>query len=132
MPMLMFQIVFNGQVFLNVAIPYDPVAHRFLRFRHLARDANNNPANLLVFETSPDASVYTERARGDLGERSVSAITVELAGGTAGLAGNPGPIIFDNLVTQVVNARFALSAVTVSDRAAQHERARRGLVSPGG
>ena len=57
MPMLMFQIVFNGQVFLNVAIPYDPVAHRFLRFRHLARDANNNPANLLVFETSPDASV---------------------------------------------------------------------------
>ena len=116
-PTLMFQFVQNGQIFLNVAIPYDSVAHRFLRFRHLARDANNNPANFLLFETSPEASAYTERARSDLGERSVSAITVELAGGTGGAAGNPGPIIFDNLVTQVVNARFNLAAVTVSEGA---------------
>ena len=44
-----------------------PIARHFLRFRHFA------PANQLIFETSPDASVWTERARGDLGERRVSA-----------------------------------------------------------
>ena len=117
MPMLMFQIVANGQVILNISLPYDPVAHRFLRFRHLARDANNNPANLLVFETSPDATAWTERARGDLGERSVAAITVELGGGTGGASGGPGPIIFDNLITQVVNARFMVASATVAENA---------------
>jgi hypothetical protein len=113
MPMLMFQLVQNGVVFLNLAIPYDPVQHRFLRFRHFA------PANQIIFETSPDASVWTERARADLGERTVQAVTVELAGGTSGAAGAPGPVIFDNLVTQVVNARFAAAAAAVNENDGQ-------------
>jgi hypothetical protein len=112
-PMLMFQFVFQGQVVLNVAIPYDPVAHRFLRFRHLA------DFNEMLFETSPEATVWTERARAALGSYSVAGVTVELGGGTAGSAGNPGPVIFDNLVTQVVNCRFALAGVTVSEGAGQ-------------
>lgn len=111
MPMLMFQFIQNGQVFLNAVINYDPVAHRFLRFRHSIANATND----IVFETSPDATGWPERARASLGERSVSGLSVELSGGTSGSAGNPGPVIFDNLVTQVVNARFATAAVTVNE-----------------
>jgi hypothetical protein len=50
-----------------------------------------------------------------LGSFSVGSITVELAGGTNGPANNPGVVIFDNLMTQLVQTRFAVPTIAANE-----------------
>ena len=104
---LVFQVRVAGTVSQEV-IPYDPVAHRFWRFRHDA------PANAIVFETSPDNSAFTERYRKTL-EKSVSALAVELTAGTAAPASGGGPAVFDNLSLVASTAQFAAANFTVAE-----------------
>src|SRR6185312_9953915 len=83
---LVFQVNVSGQL-TSLAINYDPVLHRFMRFRHLL-------PNSLVFETSPDNVDFTVQHTVVL-QRSVSALTAELSAGTTNPA-NPGSTRFDN------------------------------------
>ncbi|PYS72080.1 MAG: hypothetical protein DMF69_08600, partial [Acidobacteria bacterium] len=54
-PQLIFQVALGGQQLQTVSIPYDPVQHRHLRFRHEAQ------ANAILFETSPNNIDFVER-----------------------------------------------------------------------
>jgi len=78
------------------SIPYDPVAHRFLRIRHNAATGN------VVFDTAPGSSGvpgtsvqrYTEPWNSILGFNSFQ---FELRAGTVAAEPNqPGKVIFDN------------------------------------
>ncbi|MDQ1591371.1 MAG: hypothetical protein QOG71_1998, partial [Pyrinomonadaceae bacterium] len=102
---------------LPTSIPYDPVQHRYWRFRH------DSAASAMLFETSPDRVVWTERRRIQLGA-PIGALVTELNAGTAGAAARPGQALFDNLLVQpsaVVNrannVRLAQSSYTVSEGA---------------
>ncbi|HEX8129592.1 MAG TPA: carboxypeptidase regulatory-like domain-containing protein, partial [Pyrinomonadaceae bacterium] len=106
--------VLNG---LPTSIPYDPVQHRYWRFRH------EPAASAMLFETSPDRVVWTERRRVPLGAPP-GALAVELNAGTAGRASNPGQTLFDNLLVQpsnivnrANNVRLAQSSYTVNEGA---------------
>jgi len=78
-------------------IPYDPVQHRFWRFRH---DAVNSPVTM-NFETSPTGleGTYTVHFFRELGG-PIGSLAIELAAGTAGAVSNPGQAIFDKLDVQ--------------------------------
>jgi hypothetical protein len=78
---------------LPAGIPYDPIQHRYWRFRH------SSELSAMFFETSPDRVVWTERHRIALGA-PIGALVAELAAGTSGRVSNPGQAIFDNLLVQ--------------------------------
>ncbi|HEY0099821.1 MAG TPA: carboxypeptidase regulatory-like domain-containing protein, partial [Pyrinomonadaceae bacterium] len=106
--------VLNG---LSPGIPFDPLQHRYWRFRHSSAES------AIFFETSSDRVVWTEQRRVALGG-AIGAFAVELSAGTSGLVMNPGQAIFDNLLVQpstVVNRanniRLAQSSYRVSEGA---------------
>ncbi len=103
---LLFQVNVGG-VLTALSIPYDPVAHRFMRFRHEAL------ANAIVFETSPDNIAFTERHRVVL-SRSVSALTAELSAGTSSPT-NPGTAVFDNFGLVTSTFQFSAASYTVEE-----------------
>ncbi|HYP02428.1 MAG TPA: carboxypeptidase regulatory-like domain-containing protein, partial [Pyrinomonadaceae bacterium] len=82
--------VLNG---LPTSIPYDPVRHRFWRFRH------DSTLAVMFFETSPDRAVWTEQRRIQLGG-AIGPLAAELGAGTSGKVTNAGQAIFDNLLVQ--------------------------------
>lgn len=98
------------------SIVYDPVAHRFWRFRHDA------PARLMHFETSPDRVVYTIRQSIPLGG-PIGLLGAELSAGTSGKVSSPGQALFDNLqvlpreVNRANNVRLTEGALSVSEGA---------------
>ncbi|HXD32427.1 MAG TPA: FG-GAP-like repeat-containing protein [Pyrinomonadaceae bacterium] len=100
---LVFQVSVGGQL-TSLTINYDPIQHRFMRFRHA-------PAmNSIVFETSPDNIDFTVQHTVLL-QRSVAALTAELSAGTTNPA-NPGQTVFDNF--GLVTSTFQFSAPTYS------------------
>jgi len=112
---LIFQVRQAG-VFNALPIPYDPVEHRFWRFRH---DAVNSPATM-NFETSPTGleGTYTVRFVRVLGG-PIGSLATELAAGTAGAVSNPGQAIFDTLDVQprqaaTIIGRFSFASSTLS------------------
>jgi hypothetical protein len=100
---LVFQVSVNGQL-TALSINYDPVQHRFMRFRHVP------PPNSIVFETSPDNVDFTVQHTVVL-QKSVSALTAELSAGTSNPA-NPGSTVFDNF--GLVTSTFQFSAASYS------------------
>jgi hypothetical protein len=98
---LIFQVNLGGTI-TSLSIPYDPVLHRFMRFRHEAA------TNSIVFETSPDNIVFTERHRVVL-QKGVSAQTAELSAGTS-TPTTPGTAVFDNF--SLVTSTFQFSGGT--------------------
>ncbi|HEV7903867.1 MAG TPA: carboxypeptidase regulatory-like domain-containing protein [Pyrinomonadaceae bacterium] len=104
--------VLNG---LPPSIPFDPVAHRFWRFRHSSIES------AMFFETSPDRVVWTEQRRIALAG-PIGLLATELSAGTSGLVTNPGQAIFDNLLVQpnafvnrANNVRLTQSAYRVNE-----------------
>jgi len=98
---LIFQVNVGGTI-TSLSIPYDPVLHRFMRFRHEAA------TNSIVFETSSDNTVFVERHRVVL-QKGVSAMTAELSAGTSTPA-TPGTAVLDNF--SLVTSTFQFSAGT--------------------
>ena len=105
-PELLFQVRVGG-ILTALSIPYDPVQHRFMRFRHEAL------ANAILFETSPNNVDFTERHRVVL-VRSVSALTAELSAGTSNPT-NPGATIFDNFGLVTSTFQFSSASYTVDE-----------------
>ena len=87
---LFFQIKVGG-VPSSLNIPYDPVLHRFWRFRHQKED------NTINFETSPDQATWTNRHKVTL-ERGISELTAELSAGTSTTVTDPGSAIFGSFL----------------------------------
>ncbi len=87
---LLFQLSLGPDKF-SASVTYDPVQHRFWRFRHDA------PARLVIFETSPDFVVWTERFRAQL-PSDQAALIAELSAGTSRASRNPGEALFDNFL----------------------------------
>jgi|GEM_PF-3281451 len=95
---LIFQTRIGGAL-SSVSVAYNPVQHRFWRFRHDA------PSNTMFFETSPQPQgPFTIQRRlplsGDIG-----VLATELSAGTAGAVSKPGQAIFDNLLVQPSTTR---------------------------
>jgi hypothetical protein len=107
MLVLVFQVRISG-VLTQAVVPYDPVAHRFFRFRHDA------PQNAILFETSPDNITFTERFRKSL-EKNVVGLAVELTAGTAAPTGDPGAAVFDNLALITSTAQFNAADFAVNE-----------------
>src|SRR6185436_4591866 len=95
---LFFQIKLNG-VPSSFNIPYDPVAHRFWRFRHDKLDDTVN------FETSPDQASWTAHKKVPV-EKGVSELTAELSAGTSSTVTDPSSAIFGNFL---LGDNFAIS-----------------------
>ncbi|HKP73776.1 MAG TPA: carboxypeptidase regulatory-like domain-containing protein, partial [Pyrinomonadaceae bacterium] len=113
---LIFQVRTAG-VFNGLPIPYDPVQHRYWRFRHDAA------TNTMFFETSPDRVTWTVQLQVPLGT-NVGALAAELNAGTSGSVSNPGQAIFDNLLVQpsttvnrANNVRFAQATYSANEGA---------------
>jgi hypothetical protein len=80
-PQLVRQVLTAGQL-SSQSIPYDPVQHKFMRFRHQLPTAAA-PYVAIVFETSPDDITYT--AVGDpqrFDNKPLESMTLELTAGT--------------------------------------------------
>jgi len=91
-------------------IAYDPVRHRFLRFRADTTPTAQAPRGFIAFDVSScpgqgacppsnsDLLPWTEEVRSNIEERSVqiSALSAELSAGTSQAIANPGQAIFDN------------------------------------
>jgi hypothetical protein len=95
----------------TVAIPYDPVAHRFWRFRNDQTVTNDYPNGAIVFETAPENVTYTERFRAAI-QKPINAMQTEISAGTATPATNPGQAVFDNYqltVNDIDSASFFVS-----------------------
>ncbi len=103
---LIFQVKVNG-VITTLSINYDPVQHRFMRFRH------EPLTNSIIFETSPDGVDYTVQNRVVL-QKGVSALTAELSAGTSSPT-NPGAAVFDNFALVTSTFQFSAGAYTVSE-----------------
>ena len=105
---LFFQLNLGGDKF-TASVTYDPVQHRFWRFRHDA------PARLVVFETSPDFVAWTERFRAQL-PADQAALIAELSAGTTRATPSPGEALFDNfLVAPSPRVQFETSAFVVRE-----------------
>ncbi len=104
---LIFQVRVGGQL-NSLSIPYDPVLHRFMRFRH------QPPNNSIAFETSPDNINFTVRQEVVL-QKGVSALTAELSAGTSSPTNPPGQTVFDNfnLVTNTV--QFSAASLSINE-----------------
>jgi hypothetical protein len=103
---LVFQVNVGGQL-TSLSINYDPVQHRFMRFRHVPA------ANSIVFETSPDSIDYTVQHTVVL-QKGVSALTAELSAGTSNPA-NPGQTVFDNFGLLTSTFQFSAGAYFVGE-----------------
>ncbi|HEX7313869.1 MAG TPA: carboxypeptidase regulatory-like domain-containing protein [Pyrinomonadaceae bacterium] len=100
---LLFQLGIDGSKF-STSVPYDPVQHRFWRFRYEA------PERVIIFETSPDSVVWTLQARVGLPANQTSLIA-ELTAGTLRASADPGEALFDNfLVSPSPRVQFETSA----------------------
>ncbi|HKZ02762.1 MAG TPA: DUF4214 domain-containing protein, partial [Pyrinomonadaceae bacterium] len=86
--MLFFQTNLGGTKF-STGIPYDPVGHRFWRFRF------DTPMQTINFETSPDATVWTLRYTSSI-SKPVTGLTAEISAGTTQSTLSPDAAIFDN------------------------------------
>ncbi|MCP9496212.1 MAG: SBBP repeat-containing protein [Pyrinomonadaceae bacterium MAG19_C2-C3] len=110
-PQLIFQIkTSSGGMRELKRITYDPVRHRFLRFRADTTPTAQAPRGFISFDTSAcpaqgacppsgtDLLPWTEEVRSNIEERSVqvSALSAELSSGTSRAVANPGQAIFDN------------------------------------
>jgi len=84
-----FQQKINGST-SNVNATYNSTQHHYWRIRH---DATNGQ---IVFETSADAATWTAR-RTVATQLAITALRVELSGGTTASVTSPGTAIFDNL-----------------------------------
>ena len=110
-PQLIFQVKVNG-VLTSLSIDYDPVAHRYMRFRH--EPPAVSPTNgAIVFETSPNNIDFTVRHR-ILLERGISPLTAELSAGTSSPT-NPGPAVFDDLTLVTSTFQFSAGGYTVGE-----------------
>jgi uncharacterized repeat protein (TIGR01451 family) len=89
-PILFFQTNLGGTKF-STGIPFDPIAHRFWRFRF------DTPAQTINFETSPDARVWTLRYTSNI-SKPVTGLVAELSAGTVQATTSPSKAIFDNFV----------------------------------
>jgi len=105
---LIFQLSLGVDKF-QTSVTYDPAQHRFWRFRFDAAE------RLIIFETSPDFVVWTERFRSRLpGDQT--ALIAELSAGTTRATANPGEAIFDNfLVSPSPRVQFETSAFSVRE-----------------
>ncbi len=104
--LLVFQVKVGGQL-TALSIPYDPVQHRFMRFRHVPS------INSIVFETSPNDIDYTVQQTVVL-QKGVSALTAELTAGTSNPA-NPGAAVFDNFSLVTSTFQFSATNYTVGE-----------------
>ncbi|WP_420125234.1 hypothetical protein [Longimicrobium sp.] len=100
-------------------VPYDPAAHRWLRFRERA--------SRLFYETSPDRSRWVQNAVVPV-PFDVSSVLVDLTAGTAAATASPGVAVFDNVnapqsgpVRRVEERRLSAREIRVraADRAAE-------------
>jgi hypothetical protein len=106
---LTFVTVINGQPF-TVGIAYDPVQHRFWRFR------SDAVARKMNFETSPEAIEWTLRFSSDISPLGVGALASELSAGTLRSTPNPGKAIFDNYaVAESARVRFSAANLEVNE-----------------
>jgi ferredoxin len=119
-PQLIFQVkTGNGGMRELKRIPYDPVRHRFLRFRADTTSTAASPRGFIAFDTSacsaqgvcppssPELLPWTEEVRSNIEERSVEvrALSAELSSGTSRAVANPGQAIFDNFRLVNKNAK---------------------------
>ncbi len=106
---LIFQIALGGSKSSSDPLAFDPAQHRFWRFRHDA------PARLVIFETSPDAQVWTERFRAAI-DRGQNALIAELSAGTFRPNADPGEALFDNfLLTPSPRLQFTTGGAAASE-----------------
>jgi YVTN family beta-propeller protein len=121
---LSFQVKVGGVV-TEASIPYDPVAHKFLRFRHEAAQ------NAINFETSPDAAGWTVRRSFGPLSKGVSALACELSAGTSAPTSAPGQTVFNNfqLTTSTVQFKVATARVGEGAGLVQIVVSRAGLTS---
>ena len=110
-PQLIFQVKMNG-LLTSLSIDYDPVAHRFMRFRHEPPQVSPTDG-AIVFETSPNNIDFTVRHR-ILLEKGISPLTAELSAGTSSPT-NPGPAVFDNLTLTTSTFQFSAGGYTVGE-----------------
>ncbi|HSO32719.1 MAG TPA: hypothetical protein VLT33_09385, partial [Labilithrix sp.] len=75
----------------TVSLPYDAVAHRQLRIRH------DVGPDQLVWDTSPDGAVWTERRR-IARPFALAATRAEIEGGTYRAETDPGELIVDDFL----------------------------------
>ena len=68
-------------------VPFDPVAHQFVRIRE--------SGGTTFWETSPDGASFTPQASGPT-PFDFSAVDIEFDAGTYGVIANPGPAAFDD------------------------------------
>jgi hypothetical protein len=108
-PQLVFQVRAGGQL-TSISINYDPVAHRFMRFRH-----DPPPANAILFETSPNNVDFVVRHSVVL-QKSVSALTAELSAGTTAPT-DPGNAVFDNFNLVTNTFQFQVTGYTANESA---------------
>ncbi|MCP9496209.1 MAG: hypothetical protein MSG64_17310 [Pyrinomonadaceae bacterium MAG19_C2-C3] len=124
-PQLIFQIrTSSGGMRELKRITYDPVRHRFLRFRADTTATAQAPRGFISFDTSacpatgscspsnPDLLPWVEEVRNNIEERSVqvNALSAELSAGTSRAVAQPGQAIFDNfqLVRKGIKGRRPL------------------------
>jgi hypothetical protein len=81
----------NAGVSTSMFIPYDPIAHKYLRIRHDA------VADQVVWETSPDSATWTEQRR-VARPFLLAAVRAEIEGGTYRVETDPGEAIIDDFV----------------------------------
>jgi hypothetical protein len=91
----------------SISIPYDPVLHRFMRFRH------QPPNNSIAFETSSNNVDFLVQKEIPL-EKGVSALTTELSAGTTS-ATDPGQAVFDNFQLITNTVQFSAPSVSIGE-----------------
>ncbi|HEY9285660.1 MAG TPA: Calx-beta domain-containing protein, partial [Pyrinomonadaceae bacterium] len=105
----------NAGVFNSLSIPYDPVAHKYWRFRH---DAAAAPVPAMLFEVSPTGQDGTWTAvrivpvAGALGS-----LATEISAGTAGAVASPGRAVFDDLNVTPAQTTVAVGAYRLTETA---------------
>lgn len=78
-----------GGTLYQDSIPYDPIAHAWLRIRHVPND------DTIRWETSPDGRVWTERWR-DARRFDIRAVFAEVYGGSSTAIAEPGFVRFSD------------------------------------
>ncbi len=105
---LFFQVIIGGEKF-STGILYDPVEHRFWRFRL------DTPAQTINFETSSDKQAWKLRYKASI-LKSPTALVSELSAGTTRATINPGKAVFDNYEVGGANTfRFSTSNYMVTE-----------------
>jgi hypothetical protein len=123
---LLLQVMIAGQL-TTLNVLYDPVKHRYMRFRHTLQV--NPPFGAILFEVSPDDLNYTVLRRTLIRGKPIDTMTIELSAGTAG-ATNAEPAKFDNVKLVLSTLQFSAGNYFVgeSDGSAQITVTRAGTV----